>query len=192
MSRIVALLATLLLPAASTGEEHWFHNQRLGVESGYAFGFGAVGSGGTPQEDIELVPLLLTWSVSSTPLLRDSWMKGRVELQLEGQLLFERRPLSGLGGGAAFDLRYNLLHWERVVSFIGGGLGMVGTDFRVRQSDGFNFVVQGGAGLHWRLGERLALTLQYRWHHISNADSRQPNNGVNTHMALIGPSWFLY
>lgn len=70
-------------------------------------------------------------------------------------------------------LRYNLLQSGRVVPFIEAGAGILGTALDLKgQSDGFNFSVQGGAGLHFFVLPRVALTKEARLHHISNAGLR--------------------
>ena len=89
-------------------------------------------------------------------------------------------------------LRYNFLESGRVVPFIEAGAGLLGTDFDLKgQSDGFNFSVQGGLGLHFFVLPRVAVTAEARLHHISNAGLRQPNNGINDCLFLLGASFFL-
>ncbi|MFQ5802420.1 MAG: acyloxyacyl hydrolase, partial [Candidatus Methylomirabilales bacterium] len=41
------------------------------------------------------------------------------------------------------------------------------------------------------LSEQTALTGEWRWLHISNADTRMPNAGINSSLFLIGVSFFL-
>lgn len=73
------------------------------------------------------------------------------------------------------------------------GVGLAGIDFDVsNQRDGFAFILQGGGGLHWMLTDRVAITPVYRYHHISNANTRTPNDGVNSHQILIGPTFFFH
>jgi hypothetical protein len=192
----VLIVAIGALPRAGLAEESalgglGFAKQRIGVASGYGWGFGAFGSEGFWTEKIAVVPLIASWSIGTEPFLDDTWVQGNVELQLEGQLLFETEPRSGFGGGWAFALRYNFLRFGPLYPFFEGGLGVVGIDFDLEQPDGLNFVVQAGGGAHWRIARRFALTLQYRFHHISNADLRKTNPGINTQMVLVGPTFYL-
>jgi lipid A 3-O-deacylase len=192
----LGLLLALATAGAAAGDDDelerlGFARQRIGLVSGYGWGFGAFGSEGSRDEDARFVPLFASWSIGSDPFLRDSWAEANVELQLEGQILFETHPKSGFGGGAAVAARYDWLAFDPVFPFFEAGVGLIGIDFDLDQPDGFNFIVQAGAGMHWRLTERLALTLQYRFHHISNAGIEEPNEGFNTHMLLVGPTLFL-
>ena len=68
--------------------------------------------------------------------------------------------------------------------------GIIGTDFDLEQRDGFNFILQGGAGIQWLVTNRTALTVSYLFHHISNAGIQTPNEGFNQHMILFGPTFF--
>jgi hypothetical protein len=52
----------------------------------------------------------------------------------------------------------------------------------------FQFNLQGGFGCYYFLKDNLALTLQYRFLHLSNACIELPNMGVNTNIICIGLS----
>lgn len=45
-------------------------------------------------------------------------------------------------------------------------------------------------GAHWLLRDQLALTIEARAIHISNAGIREPNHGVNSVMGMIGLTRF--
>jgi len=110
----------------------------------------------------------------------------------EGALLFNTAPNSGFAGGAGSTLRYNFLPWSRIVPFVDANFGIVGLDFDLsRQSDGFNFNVGFGTGAHWFVGQHTAITTEVRWQHISNMNTRLPNDGINDAEFLLGTSYFL-
>jgi hypothetical protein len=92
-------------------------------------------------------------------------------LELEGQVL---DYWQGVGVGTRFDLGE---HWHLLVG-TGAGVLNAGLD---RQSDGFNFLLQGGLAYRWKNWRAEA-----RIHHISNAQLRQPNSGINGALFLIG------
>jgi Lipid A 3-O-deacylase (PagL) len=60
-----------------------------------------------------------------------------------------------------------------------------------RQSDGFIFSDCMGIGAYYFIDSRLALNINYRIRHLSNADTRSPNFGINTNNYHIGLSWFI-
>lgn len=187
----LAVLAVTGRAAASDLERYGFAKQRLGLMSGYAWGFGALGSQGLSQAGVRIVPIIATWSIGGEPLAMEHGWGGNFEIQIEGQLWLNQQPTSGLGGGAAATLRYNWLQARPVFPFAEAGIGLGGIDFDTDQPDGFTFIVQAGGGAHWRLTRSLALTLQYRFQHLSNAGTQEPNNGINSHMLLVGPTLFL-
>ena len=46
------------------------------------------------------------------------------------------------------------------------------------------------AGVHFMLKEDRALTIAYKYHHVSNAYTAERNVGTNVNMIMIGYSWF--
>lgn len=187
---VLGAAAPLALAEDQTLGELGFAKQRLSLVSGFGWGFGAFGSEGHDTSDANTVPLIASWAIGSEPFFDETPFVSNVEIQLEAQLLLLTQPGSGFGGGGAFALRYNWLAWDPVFWFIEIGLGIVGIDYDLEQSDGFNFILQSGTGLHWRLGNDWALTTQYRFHHISNAKLKSDNPGINSHMVLIGPTFY--
>jgi hypothetical protein len=47
-----------------------------------------------------------------------------------------------------------------------------------------------GAGFYLSLTRKVALNLGYRYRHISNADIKKPNDGIDSHIGLLGLSYF--
>jgi hypothetical protein len=169
----------------------------LGLAAGYGFGVDLFGSGGTENEEVSFAAFVPSFWIAPFGLLGgDGWGAGSFGLGLEGGLLANAEPRSGVAGSAALAARY---HWlppalrgGRLVPFLELSLGIGGLDFDLQsQDDGFNFFLQGGAGVHWLLSRRTALTSGWRYHHISNAGTRRPNIGINSHLFLFGVSVFL-
>jgi hypothetical protein len=46
------------------------------------------------------------------------------------------------------------------------------------------------AGIHFMLNEDRALTIAYKYHHVSNAYTAERNVGTNVNMIMVGYSWF--
>jgi opacity protein-like surface antigen len=57
------------------------------------------------------------------------------------------------------------------------------------QGTQFNFNEYVGFGVHYFLKKNLALTLEYRYRHISTAGLDEPNKGINTNFTLCGASY---
>lgn len=167
--------------------------QEVALAVGYAISLPLGGK--TPDiEDIQYVFLAPRWGIGITdPLGEESaWYRGNFELLAEGQFLFETEPKSGFAGGFAILFRYNFLPHGKFIPFVEAGAGTLGLDFDVAgQRDGFNFLPQAGLGFHYFVSERTALSAEWRWFHISNADTRMPNDGIDSSMFIIGASFFL-
>lgn len=165
-----------------------------GLSVGYGHGFERARD---PQDDVRMLAVMPRTGIGLTdPFGGEAWYRGSLDLSLEPQLLGNFRRGGGFAGGLALLLRYHLLSEKiggrRLVPFVSGGGGVIGVDFDGRnQDDGFNFILQAGVGAHWMLTPTLALTFDGRWHHISNAGLRSPNEGIDDLLLLTGFTLFL-
>ena len=165
-----------------------------GLAGGYARGFAAFDSGGSESEDVRMGALFASAGASLTDSIAPGrWFGGGVSLLGEGQFLWNREPRDGFGGSGALVVRYHFLASARhgVVPFLDGGAGVGAIDFDLEsQHDGFNFILEGGVGVHLFLTPVLALTPSWRYHHISNAGTARPNVGINSQLFLLGINLF--
>jgi hypothetical protein len=162
------------------------------LAAGYAEGFPLVADGDEDAANVRAAGIVARWGAGISRVKgENAWYEGAFAAGLEAQLLRETHPHDGLGGGLVLDLRYDFLRSERVVPFVAIGAGVGGIDFDLAdQADGFNFLLQGGFGAHVLVRPGLAISVEARWHHISNAQLRERNHGVNTALLLLGPTWF--
>ncbi len=160
--------------------------------AGHGFGLAVGGSQGSDLEDVEFSALVPRVGIGLTdPLGEAAWWRGNLELLIEGALLFQHEPTGGFAGGGGLGLRYNFLGLERAVPFVEGGAGILGLDFDLeQQSDGLSFGLQLGAGLHYGLSRHTALTVEWLFHHISNAGIHEHNDGINDALFLVGVTYF--
>ncbi len=129
--------------------------------------------------------------VFSDVVAKDHWYQGNWELlgDLFGGIQYH--PDHAFLVGVAPLLRYNFATGTRWVPFVNAGAGVTATDIRDGDlSTKFEFNLQIGAGVHYFLKDNLALTLQYRFLHISDAGISSPNLGVNDSNVVLGASWF--
>ena len=162
---------------------------RIGLDVGYAIPFGFRSSIG----DSEYVVLQPRVSVGVSRVLgENSLYRGAFELGAEGLFMFQTRPQGGTAHGITALLRYNVLYWNRVVPFYEIGAGLLDLEFGLEdRSDGFNFTLHNGAGVHWLAWDRAALTAQFRWNHVSNAGIELPNDALDSAVFLVGMTYFL-
>jgi len=195
MALAVSLAAAATARAEGGAADERFARGRVhaGASAGWGQGFEPWGD----KDDVRMAAAVPHVGVGLTdPLGGDAWFRGNVDLSLEGQGFADFQGEDGLAGGAALFLRYHFLGREagerRLVPFVGVGGGLLALDFDGQhQDDGFSFVFQAGGGAHLLVGRNAALTFDARWHHISNAGLRSPNNGIESALFLLGVTWFL-
>jgi len=185
------------LEASPSPETIWVSDIGSGFRKGLFQAGGTVGAGfgvrvfGTSVDhDLALASVHLGW-VFTDVIAPHKWYRGNLELLLE---LFggkQFKPNDRYFIGLTPLIRYNFATGSRWMPFVDAGAGVSSTNIDDRDLTGnFQFNIQGGAGTHYFLSNRTALTVQYRWLHFSNAHTQLPNNGTNTQMFHVGVSWF--
>jgi hypothetical protein len=170
-----------------------YGKQSLGISGGYGLAVPIGGTDAPEMEDIEFAYVTPRWGIGiSDPLGGRSWYRGNFEFVLEGTFLYMSEPKSGIAGGIAPGLRYNFLTGTRFIPFFFAGVGFIALDADLaRQSDGLNFILQSGVGLHYFISQQTALTGEWRFHHISNASIHDKNAGINSSLFMLGVTFFL-
>jgi hypothetical protein len=194
---MIGLLPMLWLCAVAAADE-WDARDRFGwgkqeltLAGGYGIGFEAFGSKGTDAADVEFGALIPNWGIGISNDLGDSFYRGSFSLHIEPQLLWNHEPRNGDAYGGGILFRYNLMTHQRFVPFIEGGGGFMSVDFDlVNQRDGFNFLLQSGVGAHLFVTNRAALLAGWRFHHMSNANTRRPNTGINSNFFQFGITYY--
>ena len=188
-----ALAADAADQPGTYGSAFGFGRQSLGISAGHGLALPVGGTDSPEMEDIQFVYVTPRWGIGITdPLGGRSWYRGNFELMLEGTFLYMFEPKSGIAGGIAPGLRYNFLTGTRFIPFLHAGVGFIALDADLaRQSDGLNFILQSGVGLHYFLSQSTALTGEWRFHHISNANIHDRNAGINSSLFLLGLTFFL-
>lgn len=155
--------------------------QELGITTGY---------GPSERGDVTIVPLYLRFAwlfpdLIDEPLARhDINFRWFIEPWIAGVTNHQNAVEVGVTP-IGFEIEYDA--GQRVVPFISGGLGAMYTGLQGLELGGpFEFSSGGGAGLRFFLEQQLAITLSYRWRHISNAGIEEPNRGLDTNFILIG------
>lgn len=165
----------------------------LPFELGFAIGYGHGIAVRERQEgrdvgDVRMLALVphLRWLLGQ-PGSGERWFHGDVHGIVEGQLLINFAPTTGVGGGVVGSIRYSMLRERRWRPYGELGIGVGGLGFGLEsQDDGFTFLLQAGLGLRWQPTRGPAWTTSVRWHHISNAQTHLPNNGIDDIMFLLG------
>ncbi|MCX5705045.1 MAG: acyloxyacyl hydrolase [Candidatus Omnitrophica bacterium] len=172
-------------PETKETSDHPRWLKEIGILSGYA-------SGPLDEKpDYEFVPMIFRFGLDLNPFINKfSWdTKGLLELQLEPFINTVVSPNNNVEIGSNFVLKYAFPLTKKFYPYVEGGLGMLYMSQHTReQSTQYNFLPQGGAGLMYFLKDNLALTVGYRYRHLSNNSFKSPNSGINVDMYLAGLS----
>ena len=167
--------------------------QTLSLATGFGLGLPIGPARGSDLEDSRFVAFLPRWGLGLSDCIgRGTWYRGSLRFALEGVFLSAIEPRSGLAAGLTPLLRYEFLRGGRIHPYLELGAGFVFMDFDLdRQRDGFNFTPQGGVGFAYRMSEQTDFTAGWRFHHISNANLRRPNTGLDDSLFLLGVTYHL-
>ena len=133
-----------------------------------------------------------SWMVTLTEPIGSGWYQGQLALGAELVAFHTSEPITAYGAGFTPKLIYTSTAFGRVRPFLEAGGGPVWTDLggQVPEQPGqFNFLVWGGAGCTYHFTPALGIQAGYRVMHISNADTRQPNSGLNFGLPFLGLSY---
>ncbi|MFN7140348.1 MAG: acyloxyacyl hydrolase [Limisphaerales bacterium] len=122
------------------------------------------------------------------------WGIARGNFEVLGEL-FAGGVFSGKGNylaGFTAWLRYNFVQPDWViVPYAQLGAGASAMDFDQRfYGQVFSFNLGTAFGLRYFLRPEFALNAEYRFQHLSNANTARKNLGVNSQGVMIGASWF--
>lgn len=159
---------------------------RSGVSFGGAFGHKAMGS--HESHDLLIGEVEMGWIATDT-LAKEKWFGGHLEVVGELVVMQQIHPENAYLVGINPLLRYNFVRGAPFVPFVEGGVGFNLTDIDEPDLGGvWQFSPQAGMGLEWFIKDNVAMTLKYRFLHISNASIEEPNRGVNSSAILAGVS----
>jgi len=119
-------------------------------------------------------------------LLRSAFEPG-----IEGWFQQYLSPHSATAEGVKLAGRYHFIGLGRLVPYLEATAGAGGTSLRVPEIDStFTFVLEAGAGLSYFVTDSLALNAGYRFQHISNGHTADPNRGFNSNSGVVGVAFY--
>ena len=183
------LLAYWQAGAGSQGEPL----KRGTIEWGVMTGYGRSISLGASKPGIDFITLMPRFGYVFTEIQGSPLLHGTLAAVVEAVpvlLAFESETI--YSGGFNLLLRYDFATGTGVVPFLEGGAGILlstpqstepRSQFRASQ---FNFTLQVAPGIRYFIGEGVAVSIEYRLHHISDASTTEHNPGINTNFVLLG------
>lgn len=117
--------------------------------------------------------------------------KGFTEFLLEVFANTVVDPNANIEAGCTILLKYSYPLTEKIYPYaLAGGGGAYLSQHTREQAVQWGFTPQIGAGISYFLKPDMAVHAEYRYRHFSNAGIKEPNEGINADMFLIGISWF--
>lgn len=152
-------------------------------------GIGMKVFGADEAHDFGLAKFHYGWNRSRL-YFSERWYRGEFgffqEMMAGGQVDPEAAYLVGLTP----ILKYRFRYWDRFRPFLDGGAGVMLTDIGLPSlGSKFEFYEQFGLGFDWKRSEKMSLTAQARFAHLSNAGIRIPNRGLNSTLLFVGANW---
>jgi len=176
----------LMAPSPIDAMEYAFHDGRIwGMLMGYGFQqrAWAEDAGGFVE---------LTLFYPTAALLSYYWGPVQVALDLQALLGVRTSMQEGFlaGGGPVVRASYNTSF--KLSPYIHLGLGVLYTDMDLeRMGTRENFFQELGAGIQFKIIDRLSACGEYRRMHVSNAGLSEENIGFDTNMVLMG-LWYSF
>jgi hypothetical protein len=95
-------------------------------------------------------------------------------------------------GASPLGFKINFGQQSRFKPFVGASVGFLyfQKDVPVPGSSRFNFTPELGLGVQWFATPATAVTVGYRYHHISNAGTHRRNPGLDSNVIYAGFSFF--
>jgi len=182
---VFLLFTTAAAFSANEKPSPWLSKDGFFTEAGFITG---IGYGTVTEGNYLPVPLIVHLGTDTKrwfPSLREH--RGILTAFMEPQFNFVTGKDCDVEGGVAFGMKYRY-PVNDVLSLYGlVSLGILYiTVTTVDQVNGFNFVDAIGVGVNYAIMPGAALDLGFRLRHVSNANFRDPNNGIDTYMGTIG------
>jgi lipid A 3-O-deacylase len=145
------------------------------------------------QKSLEFIPLGVRFGFDLKPLGKKlGWEpKGLLEFVCEPYFGYNLQPKDNMEFGLALLLKYGFPLTEKLYPFIEVGTGPYYMTWSTdSQSSQLNFDSQGGLGLLYFLERHWVVNAAFRYRHVSNADIKKPNGGIQSLVYLFGFSYY--
>ncbi len=164
------------------------------LEYSLLMGYGITHHGfGETRTQVQTVDTIARLGVFLSREVGRSWIQGRHELfvELPVHLAVDPRVRAMTGGYLLGSWKFTGLKDKGIYPYVFAGGGVLYVDLGLpTMGSRLDFSYQGGTGVQYLLRRDLALTAEYRYHHISNAGTASPNEPLNSSKFLFGISYF--
>lgn len=195
MAQLITTLIVTVLALSFPFAARAFDNESLKsaqreytVLSGYGIthrGFGAT------RTQVQTFDTIARYGHFLSGELGEGWYRGRHELLVELPIHLVVDPKDRIMAGGYLLGSWKFTALDEFVPYIFAGGGVLYVDLGLpSMGSRLDFSYQGGTGVQYFIGKNSALNLEYRYHHVSNAGTAEPNEPLNSSKFLIGVSFF--
>ncbi len=188
---LCALTAILLTASAARAADNSFFKS---AETEYTIltGYGITHRGfGQTRTQVQTFDIIGRFGRFLSGEIGTGWYKGRHELLVELPLHLAVDPkVSPMVGGYLLGC-WKFTSLKEFIPYVFAGGGILYVDLGLpTMGSRLDFSYQGGTGLQYFMRKNMAVNLEYRYHHISNAGTAEPNEPLNSSKVLLGVSYF--
>jgi lipid A 3-O-deacylase len=146
---------------------------------------------GDTRTEVQTADLVLRYGRFLSGETGSGWYRGRHEILLElpFHLAVNKGNRSMAGGYLLGSWKFTSCGDLVPYAFAGGGPLFVDLGLPT-MSRRLDFSYQGGIGLQRVVAPGTAIMAEYRYHHVSNAGTGEPNEPINSSKILLGISFF--
>ena len=155
-------------------------------------GYGLTHPGlGSTETRVETIETVMQYGHFLFHEAGESWYRVRHEILIEVPFSVVTNHRVAIMAGINFLACWDFVYSSKVVPFVfaGGGPLYTNLDIPGLGSD-WNGSYQGGLGVHYFTEDNMSFDIHYRLHHISNANTAEPNEPLNASIILFGISLF--
>jgi lipid A 3-O-deacylase len=179
---VIFFLLTSNLCALASKEKH-LTEKPWSVLSGYGITHNGMGK---TQINVETIDLVVGYEKFLTNTFGPSLLKGRHSFVVEVPLHFVVDPWEDPMIGMNFLARWTFETNRTIKPYVFGGGGPVYTEAKIQGlGANLNGNWQFGVGFHFPTFNNN-LVFEYRFHHISNLNTKDPNDSLNSSKVLLG------
>jgi lipid A 3-O-deacylase len=179
--------------AATAGEVRQYF-PATSTEYSFLAGYGITHKGfGATRTQVQTVDFIGRYGYFLSDQMGQGWYRGQFEhiVELPLHLVVDPKTRIMTGANLLANWKFTGLAERRLFpyAFAGGGVLFVDLGLPTMGSR-LDFSYGGGTGIQYLWHRDLAFSGEYRYHHISNADTAEPNEPLNSSKILFGISFF--
>jgi lipid A 3-O-deacylase len=194
--RSMALMAILLALAGTSSARAEQLSAFAAASSEYSFllGYGITHRGfGKTRTQVQTVDFVGRYGYFLSDECLTGWYRGQFEHVVELPLHLAVDPITRIMTGGNLLAKWNFtgVKDRRLLPYIFAGGGVLFVDLGLpTMGSRLDFSYGAGTGLQYLIRKGLAVSAEYRYHHISNAGTAEPNEPLNSSKILFGISVF--